>query len=46
MRQHYASLVGLGDPRFDTRTMPINGTYGGQGKAVVGTTPSAALLFD
>jgi hypothetical protein len=43
MRQHDASLVGLGAPRFDTRTMPINGTYGGQGKAPV-VTPSAALL--
>jgi hypothetical protein len=45
IRRHYAFLVGLGDPRFDTRTMPTNGTYGGQGKAVVVTTPSAALLF-
>jgi hypothetical protein len=28
---------------FDTRTMPINGTYGGQGKAAA-VTPGAALL--
>jgi hypothetical protein len=28
---------------FDTRTMPFNGTYGGQGKAAA-VTPGAALL--
>jgi hypothetical protein len=31
--------------RFDNPHDAVNGTYGGQGKAVAVTTPSAALLF-